>query len=99
MGGDITEGKKEKIRGVEYENHLKEIRTQAGLSQRELGKVIGRPQTFISRIEVGDILPANMSVRNVYKLAEALGCRMEDIIGAPYLEALPPYWEEELKTI
>jgi transcriptional regulator with XRE-family HTH domain len=98
MGGDIME-KKEKVRGLEYENRLKEIRTQAGLSQRELGKVIGRPQTFISRIQVGDILPANMSVRNVYKLAEALGCRMEDIIGAPYLEALPPYREEELKTI
>jgi hypothetical protein len=35
---------------------------------------------------VGDILPANMSVRNVYKIAEALGVRMEDLIGAPYLE-------------
>ena len=69
-----------------YENRLKEIRTHAGLSQRELGKVIGRPQTFISRIEVGDILPSNMSVRNLYKIAEALGCRIEDIIGAPYLE-------------
>jgi predicted transcriptional regulator len=78
--------KKEKVRGLEYENRLKEIRNQAGISQRALGKVIGRPQTFISRIEVGDILPANMSVRNVYKISEALGVRMEDIIGAPYLE-------------
>jgi predicted transcriptional regulator len=78
--------KKEKVRGLEYENRLKEIRNQAGISQRQLGKVIGRPQTFISRIEVGDILPANMSVRNVYKISEALGVRMEDIIGAPYLE-------------
>jgi predicted transcriptional regulator len=78
--------KREKVRGLEYENRLKEIRNQAGISQRALGKVIGRPQTFISRIEVGDILPANMSVRNVYKISEALGVRMEDIIGAPYLE-------------
>jgi predicted transcriptional regulator len=78
--------KREKVRGLEYENRLKEIRNQAGISQRQLGKVIGRPQTFISRIEVGDILPANMSVRNVYKISEALGVRMEDIIGAPYLE-------------
>jgi transcriptional regulator with XRE-family HTH domain len=78
--------KREKVRGLEYENRLKEIRTQAGISQRALGKVIGRPQTFISRIEVGDILPANMSVRNVYKIAEALGVRMEDLIGATYLE-------------
>jgi transcriptional regulator with XRE-family HTH domain len=78
--------KKEKVRGLEYENRLKEIRNQAGISQRQLGKVIGRPQTFISRIEVGEILPANMSVRNLYKLAEALGCRMEDLIGAPHLE-------------
>jgi transcriptional regulator with XRE-family HTH domain len=78
--------KREKVRGLEYENRLKEIRNQAGISQRALGKVIGRPQTFISRIEVGDILPANMSVRNVYKIAEALGVRMEDIIGATYLE-------------
>lgn len=78
--------KKEKVRGLEYENRLKEIRTQAGLSQRALGKVIGRPQTFISRIETSDILPANMSLRNCYALAEALGCRMEDLIGAQYLE-------------
>ena len=78
--------KKEKVRGLEYENRLKEIRNQAGISQRQLGKVIGRPQTLISRIEVGEILPANMSVRNLYKLAEALGCRMEDLIGAQYLE-------------
>ncbi len=78
--------KREKVRGLEYENNLKEIRTKAGLSQRELGKAIGRPQTFISRIEVGEILPANMTVRNLYRLAESLGCRIEDIIGAPYLE-------------
>lgn len=77
---------RKKSRGLEYENNLKKIRTAAGLSQRALARNLDKPQTFISKIEAGNILPANMSLRNSYKLAEALGCRVEDLIGMPYLE-------------
>jgi transcriptional regulator with XRE-family HTH domain len=33
---------------------LRELRTQAGLSQTELAKKLGRPQSFVSKFESGE---------------------------------------------
>jgi transcriptional regulator with XRE-family HTH domain len=36
---------------------IKQARTQRGLSQRELGRTVGLPQSHISAIESGEIVP------------------------------------------
>lgn len=47
---------------------IKELRVNAGMSQRELGERIGTTQSAIARLETGDAEP---KLRTLQKLAEA----------------------------
>ena len=49
---------------------VREIRSRAGLSQRELAERAGTTQSVIARIEVGDTRPRTDTVK---RLAEAAG--------------------------
>ena len=55
---------------------LKQTRIAAGLTQKQLAEIIGGTQVDISRWEAGRE-PGALTLK---KLAEALGCRMEDIV-------------------
>lgn len=57
--------------------HLRKIRLQKGLSQEALGMDAGLHRTFISMVERGE---RNVTIATVEKLANALKCRMADLM-------------------
>lgn len=56
------------------------LRTYAGLTQRALGEKAGVSVRMIEKYEQGVKNLNHASAETVYKLAKALGCRMEDLI-------------------
>ena len=72
-------------------DRIKETREQKGLTQLELANRIGlKSKTSITRIEQsGD----NVSLKDVQRIAEALGCSPLYLMGwvNPYNEELPPH--------
>ena len=61
------------------------MRMSAGITQAQLAERAGLAQTQIGRVENWDRDIGCMSVRNAYKIASALGCRIEDLLGMPRL--------------
>jgi|HubBroStandDraft_1064217.scaffolds.fasta_scaffold568370_2 ribosome-binding protein aMBF1 (putative translation factor) len=55
---------------VQVREHLKHARLDAGISQTELARRLGRPQQFISYIEMGE---RRVDVVEFYAIAQALG--------------------------
>ncbi|MGE5584030.1 MAG: helix-turn-helix domain-containing protein [Bacillota bacterium] len=60
-------------------NRIRERRLALGLSQTELGRMVGYSHRAISMLELGQWQDPRVSV--ALKLAKALGCRVEDIFG------------------
>jgi transcriptional regulator with XRE-family HTH domain len=56
-------------RPARFPNRIREYRVRAALSQRELGRLVGRSENTIMRWERGHRLPA---VPDLFKLARAL---------------------------
>lgn len=56
---------------------LRELRTEAGLSQERLGEMTGLDRTYISGIERGVRNPA---LKNIEKLAKALDVKINELI-------------------
>lgn len=56
---------------------LRELRTEAGLSQERLGEITGLDRTYISGIERGVRNPA---LKNIEKLAKALDVKINELI-------------------
>lgn len=52
---------------------IKELRKAAGLTQRQLADAAGLNIRQVQKIEAGEIEPGNMSAKNVFALADALG--------------------------
>jgi DNA-binding XRE family transcriptional regulator len=63
------------------------MRMSAGITQAQLAERAGLAQTQIGRVENWDRDIGCMSVRNAYKIASALGCRIEDLLGMPRLNS------------
>lgn len=57
-------------------NNLLKLREEKKLSQRALGEMIGVQQEVICRYETGAVVPR---LAKKEKLAEALGCRVDEI--------------------
>lgn len=55
---------------------IKELRTEAKLSQEKLGEITGLDRTYISGIERG---VRNPSLKNIEKLAKALKVSVSDL--------------------
>lgn len=55
---------------------IREYRQAAGMSQRKLAAMIGVTQGAIHQWEVGKTLPM---VDKLFKLADALGCQVNDL--------------------
>jgi transcriptional regulator with XRE-family HTH domain len=59
---------------------LRQKRNEAGLSQRELGRLADVDFSYISKLE-NDRIPAP-AIATIYRLAEALGCDVEVLLSA-----------------
>lgn len=60
---------------------LKEYRTKAGLSQSQLAKESGVNVRMIQQYEQGVKKINKASGETIYRLSQALGCQMEDLLG------------------
>jgi transcriptional regulator with XRE-family HTH domain len=75
---------------VRFGRRLREVRTQAGLSQESLAAAAGLARNFVSMIETGK---RNVTLATVAKLARALGCRMADLM--PDVNEEPPDFDAD----
>jgi len=62
---------------VTFGKNVKKIRTDKGMSQGDLAKILGVHPTYISGIERG---VRNMALKNIEKLAKALGVGIDNLI-------------------
>lgn len=60
---------------------LKQLRNQAGLSQSQLAMIADVSIRMIQKYESGDKDIQKAQAITVYKLARALDCSIEDVIG------------------
>lgn len=60
--------------------NLKKIRESRGLSQSQLAKASDVPLRTIQKYEINEVNINNCKAINVYKMAKALRCKMEDLI-------------------
>jgi len=58
--------------------HLRRVRTERGLAQRELALRAGVDQTLICKYEAGERQPSLTTLRS---LCEALGCTATELLG------------------
>jgi transcriptional regulator with XRE-family HTH domain len=71
---------------------LREARLRAGLTQAELGRTSGRPQSAIARWESGRVQPSLETLRGLIR-----ACRLELTFGlANYDDSYDPYINELL---
>ena len=59
-----------------FGNRLRELRQEKGLSQEALAFACGLDRTYIGGIERGE---RNLSLVNIYKIAEALGLPVKEL--------------------
>lgn len=62
---------------VRFGKKVKEIRMAKNMSQGNLAKILGVHPTYISGIERG---VRNMALKNIEKLAKALGVRIHELL-------------------
>ena len=62
---------------VKFGKKAKELRLQKNMSQGDLAKILGVHPTYISGIERG---VRNMSLKNIERVAKALGVSVRDLI-------------------
>ena len=78
-------GKKENLNISDVEQYIidrvKEIRTEKGISQRELSYLLEMSQGFIAKVENPN-LRAKYNINHVYKIAEVFHCEIMEILPA-----------------
>ena len=62
------------------ETNLKRIRTASGMSQSKLSELSGVSGRMIPKYETGEKDINKAQAMTVYKLAQALGCTVEDLL-------------------
>ncbi len=62
---------------IKFAKKVKKIRLDKGMSQGDLAKILGLHPTYISGIERG---VRNMSLKNIEKLAKALGVSINELL-------------------
>ena len=93
---------------LQLKNHLKEIRTEANLSQAQLAEMVGVSRNTISSIETGQFNPVSYTHLDVYKrqaltekysklAAEAkTHSNPENYIHSKYFDKSSEYYETNL---
>lgn len=78
--------KKENLNISEIEQYvidrIKEIRSEKGISQRELAYLMDISQGFIAKVE-NPTLRAKYNINHVYLIAKIFKCRITDILPDP----------------
>ena len=72
---------KKKKESSPISQRLRAIRLARGLTQVDLGEKIGQPQATVARMETASTW--NPSAETILKLAAALGCTPNDLLGYP----------------
>jgi transcriptional regulator with XRE-family HTH domain len=67
-----------------FPNRIREYRLKAGITQRELGALLGLGRSVVSAWERGRILP---TLPNVFRLAKALDTLAESLYLGLYMNA------------
>ena len=62
-------------------NAIKKARLAAGLTQTQVAAAIGAAQSWVHKIESGEIQPGNITLDRAVKLARVLGVPVEDLIN------------------
>jgi transcriptional regulator with XRE-family HTH domain len=70
-----------------FPNEIRRYRLQAGLSQKKLGKLVGKGRNLISTWERGHSLP---TLKNAIRLATALGTLVESLFYDLYSASKQP---------
>ncbi len=60
-----------------FADNLRKVRIEKGLSQEALADLAGLHRTYIGSVERGE---RNISIDNIERLAQALGCRVTDLL-------------------
>lgn len=60
---------------------IRQMRTDAGLSQAQLAAAAGINLRQLQKIEAGEIKLPNITLATGKKLADALGVKIEDLLG------------------
>ena len=64
---------------------VRNLRTEAGLSQTELANKLDRPQTWVSNVELGE---RRLDLEELRQICEALGADLLDVV-ARWMKARP----------
>ena len=62
---------------INFGKRIRELRDCQAITQDELAHRAGMDRSYIGQIERGE---KNITIRNIYKLAEALGIRASDLL-------------------
>ena len=57
---------------------VRQVRQRIGISQKDLARKVGITQAFLSEVETGTKSP---SLLTAAKLARALGCTIDELLG------------------
>lgn len=60
-----------------FAHNLRKVRLEKGLSQEALADLAGLHRTYIGSVERGE---RNISIDNIERLAEALGCQVTELL-------------------
>lgn len=62
------------------DNKIREFRKSKKMTQKQLAEAAELHIRRIAALEHGEVLFSNTTVRNAMKIAEALGCKVEDLV-------------------
>lgn len=65
---------------MHIKNNIKEIREQKGLTRKELSELSGVHYKKITDYENNYVRTENITIGNLYKIAQALECKIDDLL-------------------
>ena len=60
---------------------IKEARQAAGVTQKMLADALGVSQQYVSKLERGEMSPANITAKNLLAIADILGVAPHELVN------------------